>query len=479
VEAPVNTPPRITNQRWSDGKGLIFFTRENPWPKFWGTKMKIRGLVIAMLLLAALVGALYWSNRHPASSETVNASPTAAPKILSVNESDLTKVDLHKNNGDQLALARNGSGAWEILAPKPMTADQSAVSSMLGTFSSLNSERLVEDKATDLSSYGLSKPALEIDLTEKSNKTLKLLIGDDTPAGGGVYAMLAGDPRVFTIASYTKTSIDKGANDLRDKRLITLDPDKISRVELIANRQDLEFGRNKEDWQILKPKPLRAEGTLVGDLVNKLTSARMDTGTTSDDAKKATSAFASGKPIATAKVTADSGTQQLEVRKSKDDYYAKSSVVEGVYKVTSDVGQALDKKLDDFRNKKLFDFGFDDPNKVEIHDGSKDYFLTRKGDDWWSGDGKKLDSSSVQPLLGDVRGLAATKFAESGFASPSVELTVTSNDGKRVEKVQIAKSGDDYVARREDDSTLYQLDRSAVPDLQKSAAGLKPVEARK
>ena len=178
--------------------------------------MKLRGLIIATVLLAALIGALYWSNRHPASTETASASTPAAPKILSVNESDLTKVDLHKSNGDQLALARNGSGAWEILAPKPMTADQSAVDSMLGTFSSLNSERLVDDKATDLSSYGLAKPSLEVDLTEKSNKSQKLLLGDDTPAGGGTYAMLAGDPRVFTIPSYTKSSIDKTANDLRD-----------------------------------------------------------------------------------------------------------------------------------------------------------------------------------------------------------------------------------------------------------------------
>src|SRR5690242_11301099 len=144
--------------------------------------MKLTGLVIATALLAALIGLLYWSNRHPASAETETASASTppAPKILSVNESDLTKVDVHKSNGDQLALARNGSGAWEILAPKPMTADQSAVDSMLGTFSSLNSERLVDDKAKDVSAYGLAKPSLEVDLTEKSNKTQKLLLGDDT-----------------------------------------------------------------------------------------------------------------------------------------------------------------------------------------------------------------------------------------------------------------------------------------------------------
>ena len=44
--------------------------------------------------------------------------------------------------------------------------------------------------------------------------------------------------------------------------------------------------------------------------------------------------------------------QTLEVRKNKDDYYAKSSVVDGVFKVDSSLGTALDKKIDDFQKKK-------------------------------------------------------------------------------------------------------------------------------
>ena len=62
--------------------------------------------------------------------------------------------------------------------------------------------------------------------------------------------------------------------------------------------------------------------------------------------------FAHATPVATAKLTGDSGTQTLEVRQNKDDYYAKSSAVVGTYKVDSTVGQALNKKVDDFRSKK-------------------------------------------------------------------------------------------------------------------------------
>jgi hypothetical protein len=61
--------------------------------------------------------------------------------------------------------------------------------------------------------------------------------------------------------------------------------------------------------------------------------------------------------------------------------------------------------------------------------------------------------------------------------SPDIELFVTSNDGKRVEKVLIAKSGDNYIAKRENDFALYRLDSSSVTDLQKLAAEAKPVPA--
>src|SRR5580692_4111348 len=442
--------------------------------------MKLRGLIVAAVVLTGLAGTLYWSNHHK-PSDTTEASADVAPKILVVKEADIARFDLKKDGAEQVGGERNSPGQWRITSPTPLPADQSAVSSLLGTFSSLNSERLVEEKAGNLVPYGLDAPKLEVDLSEKGNKTQKLLLGDVTPAGNGIYAKLDGDPRVFTIPSYDKTTIDKSANDLRDKRLLTVDPDKISQLDLVAKKQEITFGRNKDEWQILKPAPLRADGPHVEELVRALTGARMDL-TASDDQtaagqEKIDSAFASATPIATAKVTAESGTQELQVRKSKDDYYAKSSVVEGIYKVPSTLGQALDKNLEDFRNKKLFDLGSDDPNKIEIQDGSKTYFLTRNGEDWWSGAAKKMDAASVDELLEKLRDLSASKFVPSGFTAPIVDLTVISNDGKRVEKVAISKSGGTYIAKRENEPALYQIDSKAIDDLTKSAADVKPATA--
>ena len=437
--------------------------------------MRIHGLAIAACVLLILGAVLYWSNRHQTNNESSKISADTSPAILKLDQAAITKLELKKRDAEPLSLTKASSGEWQITEPKPLRADQSAVSGVLSTLSSLNSQRIVEDTAaSDLRTFGLESPSLEVDLTEKDNRSQKLLLGDETPASNGIYAMLAGDPRVFTMASWEKSSIDKGLNDLRDKRLLPISPDKISRVELMRNGQDIEFGRNKDEWQILKPKPLRADTTQVGDLVRQLTDAKMDL--SSSDAKGAASAFREAKPLATAKVTDESGIQEFELRKSKDTYYAKSSAVDGAYKVDAELGKALDKSVDDFRNKKLFDFSYSDPNKIDLRTGSKSQCLVRGSagsEDWWA-NGKKMNAESVDSLISDLRDLSASKFPDSGFSNPDIEATVISDDGKRTEKVQIAKTGDHYIAKRENEPALYQLDSKSVEDLVKAADDIKP-----
>lgn len=437
--------------------------------------MKGKGLLAAAIVLAALSGTLYWSNHRKPATSSLTSAAEVSPKVLEIKPADVVGIKISKKDGLQLALSKNAGGKWQITSPKALAADQDAVSSLLSSLSPLNSDRLVEEKATDLNDYGLAKPAVEISVTEKNNKSEDLLLGDDTPTSTGAYAALKGDPRVFIIASYNKTSLDKSENDLRDKRLLAFDAEKVSRVELTAKKETIEFGRSKDQWQILKPKPLRANQSAVEDLVRSLGDAKMEL-SAADDEKKDLTAFNIGKPVATAKVTDVAGTQELQIRKNKDDYYAKSSDVADAYKVLSSVGTSVDKSLDDFRNKKLFDFGFVDPEKIEIHDGAKSYFLTRSASDWWS-NGAKMDEGSVSALVSDIRDLSATKFPDAGFTTSSLDMTVTSDSGKRVEKVSIAKNGDRYIAKRENEPALYELSATAITDLQKAAADVKPAPA--
>jgi uncharacterized protein DUF4340 len=301
-------------------------------------KMKFRGLIVAVIVLAALAGVLYWSQHRkpPAENATV---PAATPAILKIDPSSVTQLVIKQKGSDPVTLKKT-DGKWQITDPKMYRADQEAVAGVLSTLSALSADRVVEEKTADRKQYGLDEPVAEVDVG-----TRQLMLGDDTPAGGDLYAAVTGDPRVFTVSSYTKTSLAKSLNDLQDKSLLTLNPDKVSRVELVKKGQDLEFDRTKDGWQILKPSTSPADATAVNDLVRTLTNAKMDlTGVATG--------FVQATPVGTAKLTGDSGVQTLEVRKNKDDYYAKSSTMEGTYKIDSSIGAAFYKKLDEFLPKK-------------------------------------------------------------------------------------------------------------------------------
>jgi hypothetical protein len=425
--------------------------------------MKPKGLLISVVLLAVLGGAIWWSNKTEAKKAAKGTD--TGTKILTIPDDQFQQIHIRKVTGEVENLVREG-GKWRITEPKPLPADQDAVASMVTSLSSLNADKVIEDKADDLKPYGLADPTLTIQVKRKDGKTDELLVGNDTPTGSGAYAKLANDPRVFTVATFVKTGLDKRPDDLRDKRLLTFDQDKLTRVDLQAKGQTVEFGKDAQnEWHIVKPRPLRADSSAVNGLVDKLRDAKMDL-TSPEDAAKA---FAGAARVATATVTDAGGTYTLEVRKDKDkNYYAKSSAVDGVYKVAADVGDALDKGLDDFRNKKVFDFGFSDPSKVDVKGAS----YTKSGDKWMSG-GKTMDNGSVQTLIDKLRDLTATKFVERSGGDPVFDATVTSNNGKRVEKVTIRKQGAQYFAQRENEPSIYELDAKAVEDLQKAAADVK------
>ncbi|HME05648.1 MAG TPA: DUF4340 domain-containing protein [Bryobacteraceae bacterium] len=432
--------------------------------------MRAGGLIVATLVLAGLGVALYISNKD---EEKKAAKPPAdtTVKIVSLLEPDIKKIEIKAKNEDTV-LERGSGNKWQITAPAAYGADQDAATNLAFAVANIAADRVIEEKAADLGSYGLKTPSVEVDIGAKNGKTTKVLLGDDNPTGSTTYAMLAGDPRVFSVISSVKTGLSKSAKDLRDKRLLTFDQDKVSRLELQAQKQDIEFGRDKDQWQIVKPQPLRADGLQVEELLRKVKDAKMDLSLSDEDLKKAASAFAAGAPVATVKVTDPSGAEELQVRKNKDDYYAKSSVVEGIYKVSSDLGDGVNKALDDFRNKKLFDFGFSDPDKVELHAGGKNYSFQKSGDDWLSS-GKKMDSISVQNLIDKLREISAAKFVDTGFTTPAIDVAVTSNQGKRVEKVSFSKADKTYIARRENEPSLYEVTAKNVDDMVRAAADVK------
>lgn len=431
--------------------------------------MSLTKLLIAAVILCGLGGLIWWANKHPQESTT---SASATTKILSVPDAQIQSVEIRKKDSTGLTLSKD-KGKWQITAPQTYAADQDAVTSMVSSLSDVTAESVIEEHPKNPATFGLTNPDVTVTAHEKDGKTAEIYLGDDVPGSSEIYARVGKDPKVYSVSSSIKSSFNKTVNDLRDKRLLTFDSSQVSLLELTDPKSLIAFGKlNQSDWQILKPGPYRADSFQVDDLLRKLTDAKMDLNGKPEDAKAAETGFNTGKPISIAKVTSPAGTQTLDVRENKDNYYAQSSVVPGTFKIANDLGQLLAKPLDDFRNKKLFDFGFSDTNRIEMHTASGDKTFVRSGTDWKS-NGQTMDAGQVQSLIDKLRDLSSTSFVTTGFNNADIAITVVSNDSKRTEKVELSKTADGYIARREGQPALYKLDAKSVDDILEAEKAIK------
>lgn len=432
-----------------------------------------RGLPIAAALLALLAGGVWYSNKLEKEKEG-KPPADASPKLLDIPEDQFAMVELTKAGSTPVTLVRDGT-EWKMTAPQALAVDRDAVNSIVSTLSSYSTDRLVEEKAEDLKQFGLDAPSLTASVKKKDGKTEKLLIGAETPTGGGFFAKKEGDARVFTIYSYNRSSLDKTWQDLRERRMLPFGIKDVSRVELAKGGQVIELGKTSGgDWQILKPGPYRADNVVVDEVIRKLNEAKMDVSAGEEDAAKAAALWSKGTPVVVARVFDAGGGKQIQIRKNGDNFYARSDAVEGAYRLEKGI-EGVDKSLDELRNKKLFDFGFNDPARVAVLAEGASTELKRIEQDWQRS-GKKMDAASVGQLVDKLREMKALKFLDSGFTEPAITLEAATESGKP-EKVLISKSGFRWIAKRDGEPALYELDGKDVEELQQAAKGLKEASA--
>jgi hypothetical protein len=367
------------------------------------------------------------------------------PQILALNETNIQGIEIHQREGDvTTVLKRQGLGKWAITAPKPLAADQGVVAAITSGVVNLRADRLLEDTGSDLASFGLAPAVVSVTFTDTAGKATKLLIGETTPTGNDVYAKVDGDNRVYTMTSSHKAEFDKASKDLRERHLLMSEQDKAASVEITAKGETIVFAHAGDNWQILKPKTLRADGATIEEVLRKVRDATLDPEAAEKDSAKIAAGFAAGQPVALIKITDPAGPKTLEIRKGKDACYAKSSSLDGVYNA----------------NKDLCDATYE------------------RGKDGWVSGGKTMDAVAVQNLIDKLRDASASKLVDSGFTTPTVEIGVTA--GKLNEKLQISSADGKFFAHREGDSTTYEVEPNVVGDLRTAASAIQPsVENKK
>ncbi len=447
-------------------------------------KGKYFNTLIALVVLVVLLGGITYYNRRKQKVTAVTPTP-AADKILPLSEDQIQSFTLRPHEGEPVECARGeGKGAgWAIVAPEKLPADPNAVSSFLSTLTSATVDQVVSPKPADLKPFGLDSPAETVEVTARTKPgNYTLLLGDDTPTGDGVYAQVAGNPRVITLASYMKTSLEKKLFDLRDKRVVTIDVDQLKQIEVSSKTSHYTLVKNPEGvWDLVLPPPVRADHFTVDGLVSELRNLSMRSVVLEKRADLGK--YGLNPPSLTLKLTGSSGTQTLSLGSKEEkgtNDFAMNSALEPLFTVDSSLESQFEKQPADLRDKDLFTFSQFDAQRLDLQTPSGRRTFERQGDKWKQTAPALKDEPrpKMDDLISALRDLRAESFPKdlsleaAGLTKPSYHLEVQYGEKKQTELVEIATTKDHTYARRSTDPLPSELSKDALDSIEKALKSL-------
>jgi Domain of unknown function (DUF4340) len=437
--------------------------------------------VAALVVLGALWASITYYNKRK-SQESSKSSEPPKEMILPVKADQVESITVTPRDGEAFTCVRDNK-TWAITEPRKLAADQSEVSSFVENLVGTSVNSVVDAHPGSLKDFGLDPPAttLSVSTTGKPAQ-FTLRIGDPTPTNDAVYAEVAGNPRLITLPSYGKSTLEKTLFDLRDRRVMTLDADQIQRLEVSDGAKSYKLAKNPDgQWDLVLPPPVRADNFAVDNLVSQFRARPMMSILAED--KKNSGQYGFGNPTLTVKLTSAAGAQTIVVgKKDGSNYDAMNSALDPVFTIGGDFVTALQKDPADLRDKNLFSFSSFDAKTIDITT-AKDHRVFQQKDFKWKQtqpSAKDEPTDKMQDLLNalsDLRAFSFPKatpgnFASFGLAKPLYTIKATFGDKNRVETVEIGSAGDKYYARRDPDPVPGEVPKAQVDSIDKALGAL-------
>ncbi len=148
----------------------------------------------------------------------------------------VTAVEV-KRGADGYTLAKTPTG-WGVRGPFDAPVPASAADPLVAALGTLKATRFEALSVTDAAKYGFDAPRLTLALTLGEGTPagpVKLVVGK--PADGGAFARAEGPgvtPAVFVVPNDLVALADKSALDRLDPALLTIEPDRITRLTVTA-----------------------------------------------------------------------------------------------------------------------------------------------------------------------------------------------------------------------------------------------------
>lgn len=479
--------------------------------------MKVTHTIIAFVVLLALGGAFYYLNQQP---EKPAADAIPKEKLFSfapdqVEEFTLEQppqpaATIRRVAGSAPDLTRAPSGAakenasrWEIVTPAGIAADNSLIQSFLDELPNLQTTPLEGDAATPVwSEYGLDQPQRAFQFKLKDGKTVSISIGKENPSGYARYGRRDTASTVLLLdTTDTKTLIEKTLFDLRDKRILPLDMNQATRLELrfdfrgkqasseeIARARELGLPTKPNkivvlkqpngNWQLSEPT-LRTDYGNTNYLVTIVSGGLMKA--VEEEQATALARYGLDRPQIRLEVTTPAGAHSLLVGNEKkigeeQYFYAKNSTWPHVFTILRTVYDQLNQDLDGYRNRYVFDFETSNARRLEILGPAGEMRFDKKGEGWvkTGSPEKKMAESKVETFLNDIHALRIQtyttdepgRFAAYGLDKPWLKVKVTFGERNQEETIVFGRKEKKFFAARQGEPSVYEMSPNEPANLE-------------
>jgi len=377
-------------------------------------------------------------------------------------------------------------GRWRLTRPVALAADTETVTAFLDKLQSTRIKEFVAESPKSLVPYGLERPIRVSIRTgrDKDRVTASLLIGTVDKAKG-VYAMRPGESSVLLLPAETWELVPKNVAVLRNKVVVEIDRDKVTRVDLESPKGKVGLTQEQNRWRIVAPENLPADQVEAGALLFKLRDLKAQ-GFLTDDASGIARYLA--RPTVRVTIGATGAAAPTTVllapapdrRGGKAMAYAAVAGRGPVVLVGADALDGLTRSVTELRDRTVLPaLEPRDVRTVRVRAGGQTLVVERSGEADWriiEGGTGPAKGSNVENLLYVLRGLKWKAIAAPGgqdpmrygLDAPTFEATLLRAGGAEIATVLVGRrEGDHAYVKLKVLPAIYDVDAKALGELPK------------
>jgi hypothetical protein len=450
-------------------------TARNAW--FWA--------FTAAILFLAVVGYERFVYRPPAGPLPLLPGLVAAQvDAIQVRPPDAPEIRVERTNG-----------TWRLTRPLSYPGQANSIEALLESLEQIVPATTIT--GTELKSgtetggsYGLETPRASLVLSAGGVRQ-QLLIGSPTAPGDQVFVQVVGSEGVSVIDSELLKLIPVSANMWRDTELFDLEDGIYDSISVTSGGGVLELTRDAADrtWQIIRPMQARADGMLVGQLVQGLRDLQVKE-FVSDDPRVDRQTWGLQPPQV--EIVFSSGTNVLRtlqfgtpVDGATNALYAVGPDGIAVVVAAADPIQGWQATPNDFRDPQLLKVPRE-VTSIEVSNGEA-FSLVNSTNGIWRIEplGIPADPDTVRRFLLDLQGLRVLRFVKDvvaepdlpdyGLATPSFTVLLradpeTASQPARVIGLEFGAQHEDSVfVRRVDENAVYALGLTSLESIPAAA----------